>query len=81
VWDESARAGSGSFLCVRGSVIRIISVRRATPREVAKYEDKRNMKREYNFSKAKRGAVVPLLSEKVRITIWLDRYIVDHFRD
>lgn len=39
------------------------------------------MKREYDLSKGKRGAVVPLPTEKVRITIRLDRDIVDHFRD
>ena len=39
------------------------------------------MKREYDLSKGKRGAVVPLPPEKVRITIRLDRDIVDHFRD
>jgi uncharacterized protein (DUF4415 family) len=37
------------------------------------------MKREYKLSKGKRGAVVPLPPEKVRITIRLDRDIVDHF--
>ena len=39
------------------------------------------MKREYDLSKGKRGPVVPLPPEKVRITIRLDREIVDHFRD
>ena len=39
------------------------------------------MKREYDLSKGRRGAVVPLPPEKVRITIRLDRDIVDHFRD
>jgi Arc/MetJ-type ribon-helix-helix transcriptional regulator len=39
------------------------------------------MKREYNLSKGRRGAVVPLPPEKARITIRLDREIVDHFRD
>ncbi len=39
------------------------------------------MKREYDLSKGKRGAVVPLPPEKVRITIRLDRDIVDHFRE
>lgn len=39
------------------------------------------MKREYDLSKGKRGPIVPLSSEKVRITIRLDREIVDHFRD
>jgi uncharacterized protein (DUF4415 family) len=39
------------------------------------------MKREYDLSKGKRGPVVQLPPEKVRITIRLDRDIVDHFRD
>ncbi len=39
------------------------------------------MKREYDLSKGRRGAVVPLAAEKVRITIRLDRDIVDHFRE
>lgn len=39
------------------------------------------MKREYDLSKGKRGPVIPLPAEKVRITIRLDRDIVDHFRD
>ena len=38
------------------------------------------MKREYELSKGKRGAVIPLPPEKIRITIRLDRDIVDHFR-
>lgn len=39
------------------------------------------MKKEYDLSKGKRGPVVPMPPEKVRITIRLDRAIVDHFRD
>jgi len=39
------------------------------------------MKREYDLSKGKRGAIVPLPPEKIRITIRLDRDVVDHFRD
>jgi hypothetical protein len=38
------------------------------------------MKREYDLSKGKRGPVVPMPPEKVRITIRLDRDVVDHFR-
>lgn len=38
------------------------------------------MKAKYNFSKGKRGAVLPQGGNKVRITIRLDRYIVDWFR-
>jgi uncharacterized protein (DUF4415 family) len=39
------------------------------------------MKREYDLSKGKRGPVIPLPPEKVRITIRLDHDIVDHFRN
>jgi len=39
------------------------------------------MKREYDLRKGKRGPVIPLPSEKVRITIRLDRDVVDHFRN
>lgn len=38
------------------------------------------MKAEYDFSKGKRGAVLPGSGNKVRITIRLDRDIVDWFR-
>jgi uncharacterized protein (DUF4415 family) len=38
------------------------------------------MKAKYNFSKGKRGAVLPPTGKKVRITIRLDRDIVDWFR-
>ena len=38
------------------------------------------MRREYDFSKAKRGAVVPLSKGKMRITIRLDDDILDWFR-
>lgn len=38
------------------------------------------MKREYDFSKAKRGAVVPVPRSKTRITIRLDDDILEWFR-
>ena len=38
------------------------------------------MKTKYDFSKGKRGAVLPSSGKKVRITIRLDRDIVDWFR-
>ena len=38
------------------------------------------MKRNYDFSKARRGAVVPSSGNKVRITIRLDRDIVEWFK-
>jgi uncharacterized protein (DUF4415 family) len=38
------------------------------------------MKAKYDFSKGKRGAVLPQVGNKVRITIRLDRDIVDWFR-
>src|SRR5260370_517144 len=39
------------------------------------------MKREYDFSKAKRGAVIPVPKGKTRITIRLDDDVVAWFRD
>jgi uncharacterized protein (DUF4415 family) len=39
------------------------------------------MRREYDFSKAKRGAIVPVEKGKTRITIRLDTDILDWFRD
>ena len=38
------------------------------------------MKRNYDFSKARREAVIPSSGNKVRITIRLDRDIVDWFK-
>ena len=38
------------------------------------------MKREYDFSKGKRGAVVPPEPGKTRITIRLDNEVLEHFR-
>jgi uncharacterized protein (DUF4415 family) len=38
------------------------------------------MKAKYDFSKGKRGAVIPTAGNKVRITIRLDRDIIDWFR-
>jgi uncharacterized protein (DUF4415 family) len=38
------------------------------------------MKKEYNFSKGKRGAIVPVPSAKTRITIRIDDDILDWFR-
>ena len=38
------------------------------------------MKAKYDFSKGKRGAVLPSSGNKVRITIRIDRDIVDWFR-
>jgi uncharacterized protein (DUF4415 family) len=38
------------------------------------------MKAEYDFSKAKRGAIVPAASGKTRITIRLDNELIDWFR-
>jgi uncharacterized protein (DUF4415 family) len=39
------------------------------------------MKKDYDLRKGKRGSIIPLPPEKVRITIRLDRDVVDHFRD
>ena len=38
------------------------------------------MKREYDFSKAKRGPVIPVPKGKVRLTIRLDEDVIGWFR-
>jgi uncharacterized protein (DUF4415 family) len=38
------------------------------------------MKKEYNFTRGKRGAVVPVPKGKIRITIRIDDDILDWFR-
>ena len=38
------------------------------------------MKKEYDFSKGRRGAVVPLPPGKMRITIRLDKHILEWFK-
>ena len=38
------------------------------------------MKKEYDFSKGKRGAVIPATPGKTRVTIRLDNAILDWFR-
>ena len=40
----------------------------------------RSMRKEYDFSKGKRGAVVPIPPGKTRITIRIDSDIMDWFR-
>jgi uncharacterized protein (DUF4415 family) len=39
------------------------------------------MKQEYDFSKGKRGAVVPVPAGKTRVTIRLDTDVLEWFRD
>jgi len=39
------------------------------------------MKREYNFTKARRGSLVPRTLGKTRVTIRLDNDILEHFQN
>jgi len=39
------------------------------------------MKDHYDFSKGKRGAVLPAQPGKTRITLWLDNEIIESFRE
>ncbi len=38
------------------------------------------MKKEYDFSKGKRGALIPAEPGKTRVTIRIDTCVLDHFR-
>jgi uncharacterized protein (DUF4415 family) len=48
--------------------------------EFGGFENMRRAKEEYDFSRARRGAVVPVLAGKTRITIRLDNDVLDWFR-
>jgi len=62
----------------RGERIRLISARPTTPRRSG--NTRKTMKREYDFSRGKRGPVVPVPKGKTRITIRLDDDVLDWFR-
>lgn len=66
----------------RDTRIRLIMARRATARERAMNEHDRDMEMrdEYDFNEATRGAVIPPAPGKTRITIRLDNDILDWFR-
>ncbi len=38
------------------------------------------MRKEYDFSKGKRGAVIPVVIGKTRITIYLDDVVIEQFK-
>jgi uncharacterized DUF497 family protein/predicted DNA binding CopG/RHH family protein len=82
-WITLGRNEAGRLLVVvyswRGSDIRLISARPAT--EGRGLNTRNTMKREYDFSKARRGAVVPVPKGKTRITIRLDDEILGWFRE
>ena len=61
----------------RGDDIRLISARRAEPTNGRPG----NSNETYDFSKGKRGAVLPLPPGKERITIRRDCDILEYFRD
>jgi uncharacterized DUF497 family protein len=63
----------------RGDAIRIISAREATPRERKQYEGWA-MRKEYDFSRGRRGAVVKAPTGKTRITIRLDDDVLAWFK-
>jgi uncharacterized DUF497 family protein len=59
--------------------VRLISAEGDAP-GAAPVRGQANMKREYDFSKARRGPVVPVPTGKTRITIRLDDDVLDWFR-
>ena len=59
----------------RGELIRVISVRKAEPRERDEH-----MRKEADFTRGRRGAVVPATG-KTRITIYLDDEILRRFKE
>lgn len=66
----------------RADVVRLISARKATPRERPSMKASGElMKKEYDFSRGKRGPVIDTLGRKKRITIRLDDDLLQWFRD
>jgi uncharacterized DUF497 family protein len=63
----------------RGESLRLISARNAT--KVNAGYTRSPMKREYDFSKAKRGPVIQVPKGKARITIRLDEDVIAWFRN
>lgn len=63
---------------MRGERTRIISARHAA--RACSVREAGNMKREYDFSDGKRGAVIAEEPGKTRITIRIDNAVLDHFR-
>lgn len=63
----------------RGDKIRVISARKATRSEQQYYEEL--MKKEYDFSKGKRGPIESIPKGKTRITIRIDDDVLDWFRN
>jgi uncharacterized protein (DUF4415 family) len=64
----------------RSDRARLISARKGTPGERRLHEEKQ-MKRDHDFSKAKRGPVMSVPKGKTRITIRLDEDVIAWFRN
>ena len=71
--DDVGRILVVVYTC-RGTRIRIISARASTILG-------KHMKKEYDFSTARRGAVIPSTSGKTRITIRLDDEVIAWFKN
>ena len=64
----------------RGGKVECGSFQPDRPRRVSGIDCRGLMKSEYDFTKAKRGAVVPTPPGKTRVTIRLDNEVLDWFR-
>src|SRR5438552_1466801 len=74
-----SRHSIGGAYTWRREKVRLISARLATASR-AKAVRGKQMKREYDFSKGRRGAVIPDAKGKTRITIRLDDATLEWFR-
>ena len=64
----------------RGDRIRIHFRPQGHPPRAVAVREQTHMKRQYDFSKARRGPVVPPTPGKTRITIRLDNDVIEHFQ-
>jgi uncharacterized protein (DUF4415 family) len=79
-WRGVAWKDSGSHLHGSGqSSQNYLGPQSHSPRAIA-IREKTPMKRQYDFSKARRGPLVPPTPGKTRITIRLDNDVIEHFQ-
>ena len=81
VWRGRSGTGIGSFLYGTGKHDSNNISSKGDFARTSSIRGKADMKRQYDLSAGKRGRVIPLPQEKVRITIRLDRDVLEYFRD
>jgi uncharacterized protein (DUF4415 family) len=81
-WDpRKARLNAGKHGVQFADAVAVLEDERALRRPTSGGFMRKHMKREYDFSAAKRGPVMPVPKGKTRITIRLDDEVIAWFRN